>query len=320
MILFTRNLRLAEEVWGICAYFNPVGYRRRLANYREFRRHLAVPLVTVEMSHDGRYELGPDDADVLIQCSAADVLWQRERMLNLALAAVPPGCNKIARLDCDVVFENPDWPRLASRLLDDFPLIQLFDEAFDQPPDCLPGQPAFPDRSRVWEGFASQWATSRDPRTLDRRSQASGTRSTSAMGLAWAFRRDLHQDIGMYDACVLGGAEHAILCAACGVADMVASYQQMSPARNRHYFDWATPFQPLIAGQLGFVPGRIAHLWHGDVEHRGYKTRYARFQDFDFDPARDLQLAESGMWQWATEKVEMHAYVRDYFASRREDG
>jgi len=320
MIQLASNLRHGDELWGICAYFNPVGYRRRLANYREFRRHLDVPLVTVEMSHDSRFELGPKDADILIQCSAADVLWQRERMLNLALSAVPPECNKVARLDCDVVFENPDWPQLASRALDDFPLIQLFNEAFDQPQDCLPGHPQFPDRSRVWEGFASQWATSHDPQVLDRRSQATGVRSTSAMGLAWAFRRDLHQDIGIYDACVLGGADHAILCAACGVADLVVAYQQMGPARNQHYLDWASRFQPRIEGRLGFVPGRIAHLWHGDVENRGYKTRYARFRDFDFDPALDLLQTESGLWKWATEKTEMHAYVWDYFVSRREDG
>ena len=35
------------ELWGISRYFNPVGYKRRLQNYHLFRRHLTIPLITV---------------------------------------------------------------------------------------------------------------------------------------------------------------------------------------------------------------------------------------------------------------------------------
>ena len=39
------------ELWGITCYFNPVGYKRRLQNYHVFRRHLTIPLITVELSY-----------------------------------------------------------------------------------------------------------------------------------------------------------------------------------------------------------------------------------------------------------------------------
>jgi hypothetical protein len=56
-------------MWAITSYYNPVRYKRRLANYKLFRANLDVPLVTVELSFDGRFELTEDDADILIQVS-----------------------------------------------------------------------------------------------------------------------------------------------------------------------------------------------------------------------------------------------------------
>jgi hypothetical protein len=81
-------------VWAIASYYNPVGYRRRLANYRLFRANLGIPLVTVELSFDGRFELAEDDADILIQLTGGAVLWQKERLLNLAAKAVPAGLRR----------------------------------------------------------------------------------------------------------------------------------------------------------------------------------------------------------------------------------
>jgi hypothetical protein len=59
------------------SYFNPIGSRRRLANYRVFRNSLAAPLLTVEWSPQGRFELDPTDADVLVQISGGDLMWQK---------------------------------------------------------------------------------------------------------------------------------------------------------------------------------------------------------------------------------------------------
>lgn len=320
MIPSTTSKDRCQDLWGICAYFNPLGYRRRLWNYREFRRHLPIPLVTVELGFDGRFDLDGDDADILIRCTGDDVLWQRERLWNLALQAVPADCQKIARLDGDILLESPDWPEQACRLLEDFPLIQLFTSAYDQPADGIPGAPGFPQRTRTWESFASCWQTDRDPGLLDRRIQPTGVRSSCAMGLAWAFRRDLHADLSLYDACILGGAEHAMLCAACGAPELVIDYQHMSDARRLHYLDWAGRFHRAVEGRWAALPGNALHLWHGDIAHRGYGTRYQNLRPYEFDPARDLALNECGVWKWNSSKPEMHAYVRQFFADRRDDG
>ncbi|RPI03272.1 MAG: hypothetical protein EHM71_14720, partial [Zetaproteobacteria bacterium] len=123
------------SLWAITSYFNPVGYRRRLANYRVFRRHLAVPLVTVELAFDGRFQLQPADAEILIQRRGGAVLWQKERLLNVAVKSLPDSCAKVAWVDCDIVFANQEWVDRASTALEAVPLVHLFHERHEVPRD-----------------------------------------------------------------------------------------------------------------------------------------------------------------------------------------
>lgn len=54
-------------LYAITSYFNPAGFQNHLAKYRVFRDHLTVPLITVELSFDGKFELNKSDADHLVQ-------------------------------------------------------------------------------------------------------------------------------------------------------------------------------------------------------------------------------------------------------------
>ena len=122
-------------MWAVTAYYNPARFKRRLANYKLFYANLRAPLVTVELSFDDHFELTDDDADVLIQISGGAVLWQKERLLNLAVKSVPPDVKNVVWIDCDVVFERQDWMDEAERLLDTFNVVQPFSEVVDLKPD-----------------------------------------------------------------------------------------------------------------------------------------------------------------------------------------
>lgn len=86
----------APSLIAITAFFNPTRSRRRLGNFRTFRAALRVPLIAVELSYGADYELGDADAEVLIRRRGRDVLWQKERLLNLALEHVPSGTRAVA--------------------------------------------------------------------------------------------------------------------------------------------------------------------------------------------------------------------------------
>jgi hypothetical protein len=309
----------AVPLWAITCYFNPVGYKRRLENYRVFRRRLAVPLVTVELSFDGSFQLDNDDADILVRIRGRDVMWQKERLLNIALKRVPKNCDKIAWLDCDIVFDSEDWAEQASRALDASLVVHLFDERHDLPRDATAGdlhsRSAAPTSYSVVAKLAAGEAGPEDLFSADAPLQR---RSTA--GLAWAARREVLEKHGLYDACILGTGDRAILCAALGKLDYGARATLMNDRWRRHYLAWARPYSASVTGNVGFVRGRLFHLWHGDIKDRRYGERHSTMQAFAFDPSDDIALGQNGCWHWNSDKKALHTFVRRYFESRNEDG
>lgn len=306
-------------LWTITSYFNPAAYASRLRNYRVFRANLAPPLAVVELSLNGEFELRKDDAEIVVQIVGGDVLWQKERLLNVALSRLPGDCNHVAWVDCDVIFLNREWAEQADRALDKFCLIQPFRERCN-----LSREAPFPsggngDCDSISESVGYKIAAGEAETDDFGRSDAPLTRRSTA-GLAWAARRELLETYGLYDACILGSGDRAILCAAMGIFESGVNAVGMRGRQIDHYLSWAEPFHRAVAGNVGFVDGRVLHLWHGDLKNRRYAQRHEGLSRFAFDPFSDIVLEPSGCWRWNECKPEMHEYVRAYFESRKEDG
>ena len=75
-----------------------------------------------------------------------------------------------------------------------------------------------------------------------------------------------------------------------------------------------------MKGRIGFVEGGLATLWHGSFDNRNHKAKREDFQEYDFDPVRDIGIDENGIWRWTSDKPKMHEFVSRYFVSRKEDG
>ena len=305
------------DFWAVTTYFNPAGFRRRRANFGPFRQNLQLPLAVVEVSFNGRFELGPDDADILIQLEGHDVLWQKERLLNLALAALPAHCDKVAWLDCDIIFDIADWPERAARLLDRYAILQPFSHLHDAPVDWRPGNG--PPATSIRLRHPDAWFVASGVPVSDCLGTPTG-KLKRAGGIAWVARRALLEAHGFYDPCIVGGGDGAFVRAAYGCFGDAIRLQAMSPAMADHYLAWARPFHDGVGDAIGFLDGKVFHLWHGAFEDRQYDGRQRGLAPYAFDPFTDIAQEENGVWRWSSDKPEMHAYVRDYFASRREDG
>lgn len=303
-----------SKLWAVAAYFNPCRYRSRLENYARFRADLKAPLLTVELAFDAPFELGPADADILIQRRGGAVMWQKERLLNIAIEHLPAECEAVAWLDCDVLFTRPDWPDAALRALETWSLIQPFAAARDR---------LAPDSSAVGEAApaaAASWCRGA-PLELAFEYDAAGApcRRLSAPGFAWAARRELITRTRLYDACIFGAGDRALIQAATGRIEQEIGSRISSPAHAAHYRKWAAPFQRAVAGSIGYVAGEVVHLWHGDFRDRGYRVRFDDFRRLGFDPERDIALDGAACWRWASDKPELHARAGDLFSARRED-
>jgi len=296
-------------LWAITSYFNPAGYRRKLVNYRAFRERLDVPLVAVEQGFDGCFELEAGDADILVRVQGGAVLWQKERLLDLGRQVLPPDCETVAWLDCDVVFDAPDWAELARAALERLDLVHLFHERHNLPPD----EPL--DRLGSW----SVPPTRSLVHLLDLgMAEPDELKLGSTAGLGWAMRREALDRHGFYDACILGGGDRVMLNAAYGRFDLGRRAQRMNARRAEHYLAWARPFFNTVRGRVGSIPGRLFHLWHGDLRDRRYEARFALLEHFD--PFTDIALDAGGCWRWASAKADLHEAIRRYFEERNEDG
>jgi hypothetical protein len=306
-------------LWAITSYFNPAGYSSRLRNYRVFRANLAPPLAVVELSLNGKFELSKNDAEIVVQIPGGDVLWQKERLLNVALGCLPDSCSHVAWVDCDVIFMDRDWAERADRALEEFCLIQPFRERCNLSRGTQISSGAGGECDSISESVGYKIAMGNAHADDFCRSDAPLVRN-STVGLAWACRRELLEAHGIYDACILGSGDRAILCAAMGIFESGMKAVGMRGRQIEHYMAWAAPFHRAVGGRVSFVNGRVLHLWHGDLRNRRYAQRHEELGRFGFDPFSDIVLDQSGCWRWNGSKSEMHEYVRGYFESRKEDG
>ena len=271
------------------------------------------------MAHGDAFDLAAGDADVLVQLGGGDVMWQKERLLNIALAAVPAACRKVAWIDADVIFARPDWAERASRMLDQRPIAQLFARTHYMPAD-LPIDRFEPRAAElVRPSIAYVVSHGVDPRP-GLEAKGPQTLNANATGMAWAARRDLFGDLGFYDACVIGGGDRALIAAGYNVPETRVQRHSMLGRRAEHYLAWARSFAEAVAGDVGVLEDDVFHLWHGELAKRGGPVRNRVLAEFAFDPVVDITIDADGPWRWASDKRGLHDYLKAYFASRQEDG
>ena len=308
-----------SRLWAMTSYFNPVGYRRRHENYLRFRSRLNAPLIAIELASHGRFELGEGDADILIQVRGGDVMWQKERLLNIALANLPEECRFVAWLDCDIIFVSEDWAWRASQLLERYAFVQLFRRVHYLQPDVALDRVGPETATWSREAIASAIDCGASPAEA-LRSHNGREIPRYARGVAWAAGRELIADRCLFDASIIGGGDSAVVSAAYSCFDYVIERQEMWEGQAARYRDWAGPFRDAVAGKVGALDGEVFHFWHGSMDKRGHRERFRGLRPFRFDPATDIAAAANEPWRWSSAKTDMHDYVRSYFVARAEDG
>lgn len=308
-----------SRVWAITTYFNPNRYSSRRENYDTFKRYLSLPLCTVEHSTTGVYELKAQDAELLIQVTSRDVLWQKERLLNIARKYLPKEAEIVVWVDCDLVFATPGWHQGLSQLLDVYAVVQCFSNLEDLPDTVgsIEGQMTAPPVTR--RSFAAVVNESVD--LPGHRAQRFIGLQRSCPGGAWAARRAFLERHSFYDSMILGGGDRAFACACSGDIEEAIRIGCLQDSRAEDYKRWAGNVLDDTRGRIGLIEGNLLHLWHGTLEDRIYFGRHEELRRLNFCPSRDLVTDSSGAWRWsALVSEELRMSVRLYFASRREDG
>lgn len=282
---------------AVTCIFNPHGYKNIIRNYFTFRRHYnGPPLYTVELSFTGNFEC--PDAEMKLLGNDSNFMWQKERLLNILIESLPDKVDRIAWIDADVLFMNPQWEKGTEEALEQFPVVQLFSAAhvldsFGRIVDTHPGYchlQRYPHLGSLW----------------------------GRTGYAWAARREAIPG-GLMDDHILGSGD--LLMAEAWHNQRTCAQREIKNVNwYRRWDEWAKKYYTGSQGRLGFVWGDVVHLFHGDYAKRQYVPRLEIFQKYDYDPFMDIRKDHNGVWVWNSEKPGMHKAIKDYFSVRDEDG
>ena len=317
---FTKPPRKAPPVQNhlavVTCYFNPCGFKTRRENFDRFyaaAQSQGADIYVIEAAEcatgsasDPLYEL-PDDLPNLHRVQFASRLWQKERLLNILIERLPGKYNQVAWVDCDVLFDNPDWVQQTSELLERHHVLQLFEQA------------SFLNQA----GVPSKWWSDREGVTRSSVAAKQGKERSLGVvhpGLAWAGRREWIREIGLWDQHIVGSGDSVMVHGFYGWQNkwhMSLTSQAVIEAAAT----WSRAAYQLIGGNVGCVPGLIRHLWHGDRKHRKYDDRLFYTRLANFDPAKHLERNSIGCWEWSKKAPpEMVEQIETYFRERREDG
>ncbi len=325
--------------WAVACYFNPLGWESRRRNYRCFRHHLGIPLLTVEWHPEGKFQLGPDDADLSIRICGGDLMWQKERLLNLALARLPAEVEFVAWIDCDVIFCDPDWGARALEALETHRAIQLFSEV----------RYLGPRSTRALQDGGANAVGARLGRPPDAAAAASAGRVLRALGpdrfveahilgstggcmppslrgnpgMAWAARRSTLGDVPFFDRAIVGSGDWFWILAALGRSTRwLASAKAVgcSYLARSSYVRWAESAHAAIGGRVGFLDQRLLHLYHGAMGDRRHEQRHRAFDRLAIDIDRDVApVSPGGPWAFVRPVPEWREFMEAYFRGRNED-
>lgn len=323
-------MRLPGELWGVTSFYNPAGYANKLEHLKLFSdrvRGQGLKLLVIELAFGGRpFEVPPEICDAVVTRRSDSVLWQKERLLNLGIAHLPPECDKVAWLDGDILFENDAWVEETSSRLDSFVVVQPYELACWLPQGVTAAPPeGFVQGNREGQcmsGIASRMQVVGDApgrREIPRKYEEHGH-----PGFAWAARRTLLEEHGLYDRHILGNGDFVIAHAMYGDETVWKhnglEARKVSPRLLEDIVAWSGRFFTSVDSRVSYTPGRVLHLWHGARADRGYDRALSVLSDCDFDPNEDLKLDEGSCWMWGTEKPELHRWAAENFAARREEG
>ncbi len=316
---------LPGELWGVTAYFNPHATPLQLQNLQEFSQRIrrqGLKLLIAELVFgDAPFEVPDELGDQILRRRSNNVLWQKERMLNLGIASLPETCDKVAWLDGDLFFENEQWVAATAHLLESYVAVQLFDTACWMPRGARSVAPDLPrglGEGKSLPGVVAGLAAYESP---ERRRRALANYLLSGhTGFAWAARRSLLADHPLYDRDIVGGADVPIAHALLGNEDFWQGNnfycRHLTPAAMADIAQWSRSIYQDVAGSVTYTPGRVLHLWHGDMASRNYIARLQILLDNAYDPTQDVRIDEDGCWQWCSAKPALHQQVRAYFTAR----
>lgn len=300
-----------ENLVVITCFWNPMGYKRPVQNWREFSRGISaqgLDLATIELTlDDDPPQLDGPGVYHLRGERQKHLLWQKERLLNLLWPLYQGRADAMAWIDCDLAFLNPRWVEEALAALRENHVVQLFSHAYNRMPS---GELHQMKNSSGWYYRHSAENTARF--------------QVSHPGFAWAARTSWFRAVGgLYDRGVTGSGDALMVEGITGYRPHYIQFMDPCEAWRSDLAAWTQRAREATGQAFSYVPGSILHFYHGSKANRKYMERQDYLVSERYNPQTDLVVDETGLLSWSEtarkNKPRMIELVAGYFRDRRED-
>jgi hypothetical protein len=283
---------LSKKDMAIClVFFNPASTKRILMNYlfvvNQFELQ-DLPVFTMELVFEGRK---PEIADAF-HVKADSFMFHKERLCRLLEKKIPREFTKLAFLDADIVFSNPDWYKITSHFLERYDVVQPFEKCH-------------------WLDLTYSENTLTRETVLKMTDKVYNTKYHP--GFAWCFRRDWYNKTGFFDWAVTGSGD-ALSCAAWLKKTFPPNFKSCPSAIKHEFLKFYYNDSPRITFLRGF---EVSHLYHGARVNRQYVSRH-ELLEVDERISQLVRLNSDGVYEWI-DKDKWNPLFLKYFKSRNDD-
>jgi hypothetical protein len=300
----------------ITCYFNPTNCPFRLRNYNNFRKEIAsekVDLYVIELVFGSqKFEIIPESEN-LKRIRTQDMMFQKERMLNILLDELPEKYTSVCWMDCDLIFAQNDWSLRIEKALKESKVVQ--------PYYWCAGIPSC-EIIRT-SGSQVDYIHSSESGNF-RRSFSSVHESSSSwinyhaghVGYVWAARRDFLDKHRFYDVIITGAGDLFMALAYMGHFDFLdyePSLKSLNKTFTDHFLDWGFSVYEDVHGKVGHTSDLLLHMWHGDIHERNYLLHSECLQNSNFNPNKDLILGDDLCWHWGRENKKLSDPISHIF-------
>ena len=312
--LYCGKYKTHSEAVIIACYFNPQGNPYRLIAFNKFYdsiKHLNHRIVECVIG-DAKAEL--PETEFVTKVHTPNLLWHKESLLNKIISELPEEYKYVFWLDTDVIFTNKNWlvegveSLQTNKILQPFEYCVHLDQDQTEPTFNVEVERAYVGdpktrHPKMWRSFSANHNTS-SSLSCDVNYDKHGH-----VGFAWGARREVLDEMPLYDKALIGGADHIMAHAAAGQIGhscITKSFTDDIDAVN----DWSRLFYSVVNGKIGYVKGELYHIWHGDLGKRQYLKR---IQDFTSKAKAITERDENGLFVTTNGDDE---YVKQYFNHR----
>jgi len=299
-----------DKLYVIAVFFNPAGFTSLLRNYYIFKeyltRHSNIELLTIELSFNGKFQIEGENVHRLTSNS---VMWQKERLINYGISQLPADAKYFAWLDCDIIFLHQDWVNMVLDELQRSDIIQPFKRVYFGTNGETEFTPFFKFQQSVFWQYRihKNWLERRQNKNL----------GFAAPGFAYCAKVSLFKDLGLYDKCITGSGDSALVDVLLDSDSIHAHSSYFTSAMKEDL----TKYREKLLDRnpkVGYIPIDLMHLYHGTIANRNYVVRHEILQDNNFNPNTDIKL-ENNVFEWNTPKHDLHERLNRYFFDRKED-